>query len=200
MPMRVRWSTRVLDWTRPGVLLTLVLAFLAVGACADRVTHRKRVGSTDRQLDRKAALVTHVADGDTIDVDFDDPAPPVRVRLLGIDSPELDTTFGPSAKQYTKARCEGIRVTIRLEDLGGTRDKYGRLLAYVYLPNHELLNNSLIRDGQAFAYRVKKCDFSSQFEASENSARGAKRGMWKTITFDEMPEWRKRWMKDRGIR
>lgn len=183
---------------RPSVLLGAVVALLAIGSCADRVAHRKQ--NQDWNLDRKIAVVTHVADGDTIDVDFDDPDPPVRVRLLGIDAPELGSRFGDASKRYAIARCEGQRVTVRLDRLQGSRDKYGRLLAYVYLPNHELLNNSLVRDGQAFVYRPKKCEFFTQLETSENQARAKKTGLWKSIKPSDMPEWRQRWMSERGLK
>jgi endonuclease YncB( thermonuclease family) len=186
---------------RPGVMLGTVVALLAFASCADRVAHRKSAKhSADWGLDHKSGLVTHVADGDTLDIDFDDPDPPIRVRLLGVDSPELGTTFGADAKEYTFTRCNGKRVAIRLDQLQGTRDRYDRLLAYVYLPNHELLNNSLVRDGHAFAYRPKKCDFSSLFETTENQARSKKTGMWKSITLHDMPEWRQRWMTERGLK
>lgn len=198
---RIKLRYRVADALRPGVLLGIVLIVIGVAACADRVVRRTSGKHPyDRSFDRQTAVVTHVADGDTIDVDFDDPEPPVRVRLLGVDSPELDSPFGRTAASYTAARSKGARVTIRLDDLQSTRDKYGRLLAYVYLPNHELLNNSLVRDGHAFVYRPKRCDFSSMFESSENQARTGKRGMWKTMTIAEMPEWRQRWMKERGLK
>ncbi len=201
MTPRAPCRYRVLDATRPGYVLGAIIALLLIASCADRAV-RARVSKfgDDWKHDRKIALVTHVADGDTIEADFDDPEPAVRVRLLGIDSPELSTRLGEPAKNYTLARCNGKRVTIRLDKLQGTRDKYGRLLAYVYLPNNELLNNALVRDGYAFAYRPKKCDFSSLFETSETQARTAKHGMWKTIAFDDMPDWRKNWMNQRGIK
>lgn len=185
----------------PGVVLGIIVSLLLIASCADRVIRKS--GSTltqDRVFDKRVGLVTHVADGDTIDVDFDDPDPPVRIRLLGVDSPELDSRFGEAAKGYTLARSKGKRVTLRLDQLQGSRDRYGRLLAYVYLPNHELLNNSLIRDGHGFAYRPRKCDFSTLFESTENQARSAKRGLWKSITIDEMPAWRQDWMKERGLK
>jgi micrococcal nuclease len=200
MRRHVPWSARAVDALRPGVLLGLLLALLAVASCVDRVATRNRPGAEDRRLDRKTGLVTHVADGDTLEVEFDDPGSPVRVRLLGIDAPELDSEHGEAAKRYAFARAGNQRVTIRLDQLQSTRDKYGRLLAYVYLPNHELLNNSLVRDGHAFAYRPRKCDFSTMFETSENVARSKKTGLWKTIRTEQMPAWRQHWMSERGLK
>lgn len=196
---RVHLRHRALDALRPRYVLGAILALVAIAACADRVAKKgASKHAADWKLDRKTALVTHVADGDTIDVDFEDPEPPVRVRLLGIDAPELSTKLGVAAKAYVLARCADRRVTIRLDELQGTRDKYGRLLAYVYLPNHEFLNNAIVRDGHAFAYRPKKCAFSSLLETTENQARTKKTGLWKSITIDDMPEWRQKWMRDRA--
>ena len=74
---------------RPGVILGTLVALLAIASSADRVAHRTNSKhAADWDLDRKTGLVTHVADGDTIDIDFDDSDPPVRIRLLGVDSPE----------------------------------------------------------------------------------------------------------------
>lgn len=198
-PVKLRY--RILGAARPGALLGIIIGLLLIASCADRVLHMNASPhSSDWKLDKQVGVVTHVADGDTLLVKFDNDVEPVRIRLIGIDTPEMNSTAGEAARNYTLARCGEKRVTIRLDSLQATRDKHGRLLAYVYLPNHELLNNSIIRDGHAFVYRPKRCDFSSLFETTENQARTGKRGMWKTITVDEMPPWRQAWMKERGLK
>src|SRR5438094_8850230 len=80
-----------------------------------------------------AVVVTHVIDGDTVDIAGG--GRHQRVRLLGVDTPEtVDPRrpvgcFGPQAAAFTRARLQGRRV--RLEFDRQVRDKYGRLLAYV---------------------------------------------------------------------
>lgn len=92
--------------------------------------------SGGRVAARFDATVVHVADGDTIVVDLGPRTE--KVRILGADTPEVVDPrkpvqcFGPEASAYTKRRlAPGTRVT--LETDAEVRDKYGRLLAYVYV-------------------------------------------------------------------
>src|SRR5215207_4425687 len=99
------------------------------------------------------ATVEHVVDGDTIDVRIGDRLE--RVRLLGIDTPEVyvdrgpPDCFGPEASAFTKTLLPG-GTAVRLErDVVG-RDDYGRLLAYVYLAaDGSLVNETIVRQGFA---------------------------------------------------
>jgi endonuclease YncB( thermonuclease family) len=57
------------------------------------------------------------------------------------------------------------------------------------------LNFDMIRDAQAFADRRVKCSMLGHFEQAENEARKKKRGIWKDLTEDQMPPWRREWLK-----
>jgi micrococcal nuclease len=145
-------------------------------------------------------VVTKVIDGDTIEINSTSGA--TRVRLIGIDAPEQDTPGGSPASHwadrstaYLRARLEGKRALFLLEPTQ-TRDRWGRLLAYVYLSDSDLLNLDIVRDGQAYADRRFKHTFRPQFEMAENEARNKKRGLWKDVTEDQMPEWRKKWLRE----
>jgi micrococcal nuclease len=191
--------------SRRTIVTTIVALLLTAASCVDHKIHSRGI---DKRLDaaaidRKPGTVTHVVDGDTIDVLMKPGQPAVRVRLIGIDAPEVEgqsQSFGVAASNYAKARCEGRVVTLRLDELQRDHDKYGRLLAYVYLSNNELLNESLVRDGMAFSHRRFRCDLSSQLDSAENEARKSGRGMWKTITVAQMPQWRREWMAERGLK
>jgi micrococcal nuclease len=124
-----------------------------------------------------------------------------RVRLLGVDAPELQRDGQPApdhwadrAAAYTRARAAGKFVTLQL-DQPQTRDKYDRVLAYVYLSDTDCLNADLIRDGQAYADRRFKHTFKPQYELAENEARKKGRGLWKDVTVEQMPPWRQEWLK-----
>jgi micrococcal nuclease len=99
------------------------------------------------------ALVEHVVDGDTIDVVID--GREERVRLLGVDTPEISVDrgppecFGPEAASFTAGRLPaGTRVRLERDVVG--RDDYGRLLAYVYRTDDgALVNEELVRLGFA---------------------------------------------------
>ena len=146
-------------------------------------------------------MVSKVVDGDTIQIASDEPTPTV-IRLLGIDAPEMhDPTtdrpahFAQRATNYLRARINGKSVCLRLEPIE-TRDRYDRLLAYIYLGDGDNINIDLIRDGQAYADRRFRHSFRPQFEQAENEARTKKRGLWQGLTVDMMPPWRRVWLHE----
>jgi endonuclease YncB( thermonuclease family) len=153
--------------------------------------------------DHQRFEVTRVVDGDTIDVIAHPGATPTRVRLLGIDAPELHGDGGKpeywaeASRKYAAARSEHTTVTLRLEPTQ-TRDKYKRLLAYVHLSDTETLNVALVRDGQAYADRRFRHTLRSDFEQAENAARKKGTGLWRDVNVEQMPEWRQRWLAERA--
>ena len=182
--------------------MTLLLLVVSIALSQWRLLdkrQRARSGSDWTTFDKKPFLVTRVADGDTITVRS--PAGDTPVRLLGVDAPELNREgqshpdhWADRAAAYTRARAEGKFVTLQL-DAPQTRDKYDRLLAYVYLSDTDCLNMDLIRDGQAYADRRFKHSFKPQYEMAENEARKKGRGLWKDVTVEQMPPWRREWLK-----
>lgn len=122
-------------------------------------------------------LVTRVIDGDTIEI-----AGGERVRYLGIDAPEtVDPNrpigcFGPEASMENKELVEGKYV--RLERDITERDKYRRLLRYVYV-NDKLVNLELVRGGYAVIYTFPPdVKYQKELLAAQREAREAKRGLW----------------------
>lgn len=112
--------------------------------------------------------VVGVSDGDTMTVLHDGRGE--KVRLDGIDCPEKAQPFGQVAKQFTSAQAFGKDVAVQAHG----RDKYGRTLAEVRLPDGRSLNQALVGAGLAWAY-VK---YSSRYVTQEAAARTAKRGLW----------------------
>lgn len=183
-----------------------LLALLALSIILGRFDLFGRPHGSDWAIyDKQEFVVTHVIDGDTIDVAAHPGAKLTRVRLLGIDAPELHGTDGQpefwaeAATKYAVVRSDGKAVTLRLEPTE-TRDRYGRLLAYVYLSDSEMLNLSLVRDGQAYADRRFRHTMRPQFEQTENAARKKGTGLWKDVAIAQMPEWRQRWLDERSSR
>ncbi len=92
---------------------------------------------------------SHVVDGDTIIVETNNKNE--KVRLIGVDTPETVhplkpvEDFGKEASDFTRRMVEGKKV--RLEFDWQLRDKYGRLLAYVYLGKGTFLNAEIIKQG-----------------------------------------------------
>jgi micrococcal nuclease len=124
--------------------------------------------------------VLKVTDGDTFHVLYR--GQDERVRLIGIDTPEVpwyggdEECFGVEAGLYARERLDGKWV--RLEFDVARRDRYDRLLAYVYLGG-ELFNLTLVRRGYATSQSVPpNVGFAAEFEAGEVEARIAKVGLW----------------------
>jgi len=124
------------------------------------------------------ASVTRVIDGDTIDV-----AGLGRVRLLGIDAPEIGGAFERPAPFALEARDELQMLVLnrfaRFEcDLVAENDKYGRRLAYVVLETGEFINARLVRDGLARVSARRRLRLLDELRSAEREAQQRRRGMW----------------------
>jgi endonuclease YncB( thermonuclease family) len=126
--------------------------------------------------------VTHDVDGDTINVQQGSTRE--TVRFIGVDTPETHDPrkpvqcFGKTAAAHTKAVLEGKDVRLAPDPEDQDRDKYGRLLRYIYLPDGTLVNAELIKDGYGFAYVVFPFEKLDQFRQLESDARQNNRGLW----------------------
>ncbi len=128
--------------------------------------------------------VVEIIDGDTIKVDIGGTI--VTVRLIGIDTPEIarpnhpqDDYFGPEAAQYAKQLLENQLVYLIPDPMQSNRDKYDRLLRYVFLEDGTLINAKLIADGYAYNYIYEPFQFMKQFDYLEKQAKEKQLGLWK---------------------
>jgi micrococcal nuclease len=96
--------------------------------------------------------------------------------------------FGPEAADFTTKSSLGKQVTVYLEE-HSTRDKYGRLLAYVKLPDGKFLNEALLAEGFAYADVRFRHSFYHKYQQLEAAARSQKKGLWEKATRDQLPEW-----------
>jgi micrococcal nuclease len=122
--------------------------------------------------------VQRVVDGDTLLL-----TDGTRVRLLGVDTPETKhptlppEPLGVEASEFTRQHVEGRAVTLQFDR--ERRDRYHRVLAYVYLDDW-MLNEELIRAG--FSRAETRFPYSSamkrRFRAAEKEARDNNRGLW----------------------
>jgi micrococcal nuclease len=120
-----------------------------------------------------------VIDGDTFVLENGE-----RVRLIGVDTPETAhpskeiEPFAEEASEFAKSMLEGKKV--RLEFDVRKRDRYGRLLAYVYLQDGTFVNAELVRQGYAHAATYPpNVRHAEEFRQWEKEARNKKRGLWK---------------------
>jgi endonuclease YncB( thermonuclease family) len=128
-----------------------------------------------------AAKVVGVTDGDTITV-LTSAKRQVKVRLHGVDAPEAGQDFGDRAKRATADLVFGKDVTIRERD----RDRFGRVVAEVILPDGTSLNRELVRGGMAW-WSKRYAPGDRELERLQAEAKAAKRGLWSQS--DPTPPW-----------
>lgn len=125
--------------------------------------------------------VTAVFDGDTIEVTMN--GQPEKVRFIGVDTPEtrdprkVVQCFGKAASDFTKQKLAGKTVRLELDPLSSNRDRYNRLLRYVYIDN-SLINADIIEQGYGFSYTSFPFTKTEQFKQLERKAREQNRGLW----------------------
>ena len=131
--------------------------------------------------------VTAVVDGDTIKIDWDGQI--TTLRLIGMDTPETKDPrkpvqcFGREASARAEELLSGGRVRIGEDPTQDTRDKYGRLLVYVYIQDGTLYNQKMIQDGYAHEYTYQvPYQLQRKFQAAERQAREQGRGFWSPST------------------
>jgi micrococcal nuclease len=110
-----------------------------------------------------------------------------RVRLIGIDSPELQQRpFGPQARQALLALLP-LGKTVRLETDASQIDRYGRELAYVWT-GATLVNEAMVRDGWAVIYTVPpNVKYAERLAQAQKEARTRGAGLWSERGFDCLP-------------
>lgn len=146
------------------------LAFLLVLACA--------VSS----LADERGVVARVIDADTYAVTMED-GETVTVRAIGVNAPEV---HGKRAEPTGKRAAEAVRKmltgkTVRLErdDAADDRDRFCRLLRFVYLEDGRMVQRILIEQGHARTLLRYPCSRLMEFCAVEAEARSRRAGLWK---------------------
>lgn len=156
------------------LVVCLLISFLAIGCAIS-------------QDDANTVRVIRVVDGDTVEVNIQ--GTKEKVRLIGVDTPETvhptigEEPYGREASDFTKEKLTDQ--TVELEFDVEERDRYGRLLAYVWLDG-EMFNEVLLSDGYAqIATYPPNVRYVERFQTAQQEAREAERGLWGVI--DEEP-------------
>ncbi|MEA1868468.1 MAG: thermonuclease family protein, partial [Thermodesulfobacteriota bacterium] len=126
----------------------------------------------------KSAFVRYVIDGDTIVL-----KKRTKVRYRGINSPEIPhknkpgESLGWAATKRNRQLVRGRLVRLVQDD--EKKDRFGRLLAYVFLPDGRMVNEILVREGMAFVcFSGKGSPFNKRLLAAQREAINAGRGIW----------------------
>jgi endonuclease YncB( thermonuclease family) len=125
------------------------------------------------------ARVVAVGDGDTLAARANGES--IRIRIAGIDAPELHQAYGQRARAFASELALDRSISVRVRD----RDRYDRLVADVTLPDGRDLGEELLRAGLAWWYRAHSR--SKIFEVLESTARQQRRGLWAEA--DPVPPW-----------
>lgn len=164
-----------------SLLVTLVVAVAAYGQQQGWfATPEKGVMTSQPGL----YSIDHFVDGDTIVVDMD--GTKETIRFIGIDTPETHKPntpvqcYGPAAAAHTQnvIKAAGSKVRLVSDSLSTNRDRYNRLLRYVYLPDGTDVNELNVREGYAFYYPYFPFSKKTAFAAAEQKAIAENKGLW----------------------
>jgi micrococcal nuclease len=156
------------------------------------------------RYDHRTFTVVRVVDGDTVHLDARDRGgPTTKVRLLGIDAPEMGSSraermyFAEEVTAYLKTLVLDKAVTVHVDEQAGSRDKYDRLLAYLELPDGRFVNEELLSDGYVYADLRFRHSYYNKYKQLESAARAAKQGLWAHVKPDQFPLWRQERLSQR---
>ena len=163
------------------ILLTLIL--ISVFGIKNHQNQSEVVVPNTPTTSTTTHKVLSVIDGDTIIVEMD--GVNETVRLLGIDTPEVDPQYNPiecygrEATNATKEKLLNQTITLETDPSQGRRDKFDRILAYIFLPDGTNINLFLIAEGFAKEYTYNKpYTYQAEFRTAEKDAQINEKGLW----------------------
>lgn len=175
---------------RRGFVVFAVVVMAAVAVALWQGWIRPVDSKTFTRVQPGAYTVKQFVDGDTVLVDMN--GTEEKIRFIGIDTPETHKEntpvqcYGPAAAAYTKNRIGSGSIRLVADTLTTNRDRYDRLLRYVYLEDGSNLNLELVQKGYAFAYAFPFAK-SQEFNAAMEQAQTAKAGLWGNCAPHQLP-------------
>lgn len=182
---------RFFPWLTLVTIIIIVGQFLTLSFEQARIYMHTRTpvststaqGPTQNPPDETFLVVSRVVDGDTVDIIENGAI--VRVRLIGINTPEtvdprrIVECFGKEASQKMKELLAGGLVRLENDTSQGMYDKYHRRLAYLHTPDGIFVNLELVKQGYAYEYTYRTpYAYQSDFNVAQDEASLLKRGLW----------------------
>lgn len=140
------------------------------------------LSSTDFK-DGQLYKVSRVIDGDTLEIENNGSFQ--KIRLIGVDTPETSDPrkeiecFGVEASNKSKELLEGKQIRLESDPTQQNKDRYERLLRYIYLEDGTNINLYLIAEGYAHEYTYDKpYEQQVEFIKAEDDARKQENGLW----------------------
>lgn len=158
---------------RKVLLYFLLVAVISIAASLFFIYYVKNdnVSADSQNVLPAKAEIGRIIDGDTFTL-----ADGSKIRLIGIDSPEKGQRLYDEAKQYLNELIAGK--TVLLEYDKGTRDRYGRILAYVYVED-SFINGKMAESGWASLLTIKpNTKYAKELKRLSDNARHARLGIW----------------------
>jgi micrococcal nuclease len=129
-------------------------------------------------------IVTYVSDGDTLWISVDPKAKPIKVRLQGIDAPEICQAWGMQARDALKSRLLKQSVSLKTR----AKDDYDRALGQVALRGEDI-GEWLVKNGHAWSYHYRRNP--GPYAMEQAAAQSAKLGLWAQSGAQEPRQFRK---------
>lgn len=167
---------------RQIISVALTLLFAGGVWVAQKQGWIEPVSNQATQLTPGTYRVAKFEDGDTITVDMNGTLE--RIRMIGVDTPETQDPrvpvqcYGKAASEFTKNLIGANAVRLEADPTNTNRDRYNRLLRYVYLPDNRMVNAEIIKSGYGFAYTLFPFEKLEEFRTYQNQAREQNLGLW----------------------
>ena len=176
------------------IISSFATLVIIIGAAVFYYINNKGSVAENKPVDntKEYVIVKRVVDGDTFLLSNGE-----RVRLLGIDTPEkyeskkldrdVEAThqdkktikkLGQLASEYVKNFVEGKKVYLEKEPNYEDKDRYGRLLRWIYLEDGTFVNGKIVKDGYAQVYDKFPVSKLDELRKYQREARENKRGLW----------------------
>ncbi len=162
-----------------GVLILSVIS-LAYGI-------KEKYSPPDKKGAVKSVLVEKIYDGDTVSAIVNGHFE--KIRLIGIDAPEMDQRpWGKKARECLGALMSATDSRIFLEYDIERRDKYGRILAYIWTQDGKMINEEMMKNGCAVLFTLPpNVKYAERFRAAQKKAQENKAGIWGEGGLQESP-------------
>lgn len=150
----------------------LMIASLFLLSCAsqkfDQISDIPLYG----EIPDEVAVISSVIDVDTVEITTGE-----KIRLIGVDGPELNECYGTHGKNYLESLLLNKTIVLEMDSVNENADKYDRLLRYIK-SNNENINLNIVQNGYAEFYNEYPSVYTDEFLKAENNAKINKYGLW----------------------
>ena len=155
-----------------GDFIAILTVLLLLCGCAAQSS------SEGQTAESGSVYIAKVADGDTVETSIRGRVE--RIRLIGIDSPELDQRpWGRSAKKFLQELISASGWQVGIEYDIERHDKHGRILAYLWTRDGKMINEEMVKSGHAVLFTIPpNVKHADRLKTAQVIARGNRIGIW----------------------